>query len=448
LRIQLHSVFRKSGNSFAELPSFHRNFSKPHQISVQNFSALFLCQIEALFPLSPISEHLKPSDIALRDELSGLAAVDQMAPVLLTDVVHEPIMQVLIFNLRDAIFCLIVVSALNIRLHGLLIEPDVFQVLSGRFEPFNLLESFGNDPDHVLAPLLVELQRQMHGPLPGLLQNVRILEVLLFDFQVCLDGPLILPGLLPELRGLQKLLAAHVRAALVDVLVLNFVDQMRRVFFRDPQRLREVSLIRVHFNRQFRFFRVHKAIFRLHVVPLIDEEPGLIQQQRRHVLRVVLPGDLQRRVEIAHVLVHLHGLRGLAGLDEVVLGLFVPFFVLQKEGVFQVNVLDFVLRVLIGHFEGLVELVSVAQVLDNRVDQVHPQQHLHSVFLAERLGPLLRELAGLLVRAVQLAAPHGVLPLPVRLEHLHGAVPRAGLDVMMLGQLVVALSFELLRDVC
>ena len=208
---------------------------------------------------------------------------------------------------------------------------------------------------------------------------------------------------------------------------------MRRVFLRNSQRLREISLISIHFNRQFRLLRINEAIFRLRVISFINEEPRLIQQQRWNILRIVLPGNLQSRMEIPHVFVHLHHFRRFSRLNEVVLSLLVPFLILQKERVFQVNVLDFMLGVLIRHFERLVKLVSIAQILDNRVDQIHPQQHFHAVFLPEGLSPLFRQLAGLFIGAVQFAASNRVLPLPVRFVHLNRAVPCAGFNVVVLG---------------
>jgi len=54
------------------------------------------------------------------------------------------------------------------------------------------------------------------------------------------------------------------------------------------------------------------------------------------------------------------------------------------------DVAYFVFGVLFCHFEGFIEFVSVTQVFDHCVNEVHLQKHLHSCLWTQVLSPMFR----------------------------------------------------------
>lgn len=124
-------------------------------------------------------------------------------------------------------------------------------------------------------------------------------------------------------------------------------------------------------------------------------------------------------MEIAQVFIHVNTLSWLSRLDEVLFGLLVTPLVLQEAGVLHMHVLELVLGVLVGHLEGLIEFVTIAQVFDQSIYEVHLQQHLHAGLWTQGFCPLLGELTGLLVTPEQLTTSDGLLPLGQVAVHLN-----------------------------
>ena len=94
-------------------------------------------------------------------------------------------------------------------------------------------------------------------------------------------------------------------------------------------------------------------------------------------------------MEISNVLVHVNSLWSLTSFDEMVFSLFVSLLVLQFKSILKMNVSDLVFSISICHFKCLIELVSVREVLNNSIHQVHFQKHLHSNIRAQSLSPSL-----------------------------------------------------------
>lgn len=125
----------------------------------------------------------------------------------------------------------------------------------------------------------------------------------------------------------------------------------------------------VHLDSQFGLPGSDICGFGLGVLTFIalDETLCLVDQDSVACLWFVLAGHSESRVEITNVFVHTDSFLSLACLDEFSLCLFVPFLVLQLEGILEMYVTDLMLGVNISHFERFFKLSFVGLILHHCV---------------------------------------------------------------------------------
>ena len=88
-------------------------------------------------------------------------------------------------------------------------------------------------------------------------------------------------------------------------------------------------------------------------------EFGLIHENLGHTLRVELSSDLQCRVPVLLVLIHVNGLLGFVCLYEFFFCLLKTIFIFEMESEFQVNLRKLIFSMAVGECECLIELLLV-----------------------------------------------------------------------------------------
>ena len=157
---------------------------------------------------------------------------------------------------------------------------------------------------------------------------------------------------------------------------------MRSMFSSNSEGLLSVTGLEVHLDCQFRFTGIDVGCFSFSVFSSVsfDEALCLIDEDSLSCLRFALTSNSKGGVEITNIFIHADGLVSFSCLDEFDFSLFVSLLVLKFKGKFQVNVSNFVFGVLVGHFECLIEIPFVRKILDDCINEVHLQHHLHSLF--------------------------------------------------------------------
>lgn len=107
-------------------------------------------------------------------------------------------------------------------------------------------------------------------------------------------------------------------------------------------------------------------------------------------------------MEVSDMFIHVYSLWSFSGLYEMVLGLLKPLFVFELEGKLQMDISDLMFGIRIGHLKGFIKLVPIREILDDCIDQIHLQEHLHPHFGAQSLCPSFRELTSVHICSIQL----------------------------------------------
>lgn len=154
--------------------------------------------------------------------------------------------------------------------------------------------------------------------------------MLLRDLQVAINSLAVLALLLPNLTTVEDLLAGlGLDATTSRVVVIDLVDQVRGVLLSHSQSLSVHLCFLIHADRFLRFLRSQVALLRLGEVILLLVRLGLLELDTGDAFWVVLAGNLDGRVPVSLVLVHVDGFLWLVSFNELLLGLFEPVIVLK-----------------------------------------------------------------------------------------------------------------------
>lgn len=132
----------------------------------------------------------------------------------------------------------------------------------------------------------------------------------------------------------------------------------------------------IHVDRLFGLLCVDVALFGLLVVVAIKLKLRLVEEHFVHGLRVVLSCDLQGRVPVLFVLVHVDSFLGLVSLDELLLSFFESALILQVKSVLEVNLGKLVLSVVVCKPESFVKFLLVCFEINSCLDETVFDQEL------------------------------------------------------------------------
>mmetsp|Transcript_5344 Transcript_5344/g.9245 ORF Transcript_5344/g.9245 Transcript_5344/m.9245 type:complete len:436 (-) Transcript_5344:2013-3320(-) len=417
----------------------------------QHFGTLFLRQREALCPVAIARVHVQRTVhiTGASDEFIPISFVDQLRFV---PVFHQA------DHVRGHLLrqhpCLVPNLPCDVAIHRFPRCIDALVQLRGRLVALDQLQAFGHDGHGLVVTFLRVLHREPHTILPDLLQAIRICRGRLRDREVGVNGPGIVARLLVDLGRVQNLVQTLWSSWCTTSFAVGVDDisqHMRAMLLADPNSLGHVALGGIRLHGQFGLASLDEEVLScLHVV-LIHQILGVMHHDIVHALRLVGLCHPHGRHPITLVDVHINGFFRLFRLDELLLSQLELLIIFQGQGLFEVDVRQFVLRREVGQFEGVLEVAMLHRIVDGNFNETVLRQQLRT-----RLGTVLFErgvglrqdnlLKGLLA-AVHLGHSLGILPLLQLSIHRHGAGPHLRLNVVMLGLFQVALHLVLLRDV-
>mmetsp|Transcript_1150 Transcript_1150/g.2503 ORF Transcript_1150/g.2503 Transcript_1150/m.2503 type:complete len:315 (+) Transcript_1150:1790-2734(+) len=149
------------------------------------------------------------------------------------------------------------------------------------------------------------------------------------------------------------------------------------------------------------------------------------------------------------LLVHIHvnGLLGLLGRDELCFCLLEPALVLQEHRMLEMHLRKLRLHASTGEREGLLESVRLRGVVNGLLNEAELLQQLGASLTAKVDGPCVRHLLGGVCATVGLGDANRIIPHVVGATHVHCGLPVLCLDVMSLRLAEVHLGLELLCKV-
>jgi len=140
--------------------------------------------------------------------------------------------------------------------------------------------------------------------------------------------------------------------------------------------------------------------------------------------------------------IHINRLSWFPGLDKLFFRLFVSFFIFQEKCIFQVNITNFMFCVLFCHSESLIKLISIRQIFNHGINQIHLQQHFHPLLWTQCLCPLFSQFASFFIRTIKFATSDSIFPQIMRFIHFDTSMPMPCFDVMLFTHFVITLSFQ------
>ena len=114
-------------------------------------------------------------------------------------------------------------------------------------------------------------------------------------------------------------------------------------------------ILLVHRDCLFRLFGSQVALFSLCEVILLLVGFGLFELDADDTLRVVLASDLDSRVPVSLMLIHIDGLLWLIGLNELFFSFFEPVVILEMKGELQMNIWELVAGMVLSKSESIVK---------------------------------------------------------------------------------------------
>lgn len=102
-----------------------------------------------------------------------------MPLVHLVDQFAESLIDLGVLHLLGTLFGPFEQLSVEIEVHRLFDQSHVLQQLCSRLVSTNVLESLRHDAYHVLGPVSLEVECQLHRPFPALLQLVVVWQTLL-----------------------------------------------------------------------------------------------------------------------------------------------------------------------------------------------------------------------------------------------------------------------------
>lgn len=176
----------------------------------------------------------------------------------------------------------------------------------------------------------------------------------------------------------------------------------------------------IHVDGFLSFFGVDEALLSLDKVASVKLELGLVQENLVDGLWVVLTGNLQGRVPILLVLVHVDGLLGLVSFDELLLGFLESILILKVKSILQVNLWHLILSVMFSQVKGLLESLLVSFEVNSSLNKTILDKELCTLLSAHVLGNLDSDLTELLLGSVGLCHSKSFLPQVTSSVHVDG----------------------------
>lgn len=186
--------------------------------------------------------------------------------------------------------------------------------------------------------------------------------------------------------------------------------------------------------------------FSFRIISSIKKELSLINIYSRNTSRLILPGNLQGRMEIGLHLIHINRFTRLPSLDKMLLSLLIPLLIFQIQCIFQVHIPHLMFRVLLRHLKGLLKVMSITQILDNHIHQVKFQEHFHSLVITQSFRPFFGQLTSLFFVAILTADSNRVFPQIGASISFYSQMPVPTLDIMVFRHFQIAVLLEFLRD--
>ena len=143
---------------------------------------------------------------------------------------------------------------------------------------------------------------------------------------------------------------------------------VRDVFVRDAECLAVQFGIEVHLNSPLGVLSIQVALFSLAIVAAFEVEFGLVHEYLGDAFRVELPCDLEGGVPVLLVLVHVDGLLGLVGLDELLLCFLESVLILQMKRILKVDFRKLIFGMRVSQCEGLIELILIGFKIDGSLN--------------------------------------------------------------------------------
>ena len=267
--------------------------------------------------------------------------------------------------------------------------------------------------------------------------------MLLSNLKVSINCLTVLSLLFPNLAAVQDFLSGLLLHATTSrVVVIDLVDKMRGVLLSDSKSLTEHLIFLVHADGFLRLFGGQVALLSFGEVVLLLVRLSLLKLNASHAFWVVLASDLNSRVPVALVLVHVDGFLGLVCLDELLLGLLEPVIVLKMQGVLEMNVWQLVAGMVLCKLEGIVELLLVCLKVDCSFNEPILYEELGSAVSAHAFCNLDGDFSKFFLGSVGLGHTKSFLPEVVSSVHVDSVGPGATLDVMVFSLFEVALHLE------
>ena len=114
-------------------------------------------------------------------------------------------------------------------------------------------------------------------------------------------------------------------------------------------------ILLVHRDCLFRFFGGQVALFSLGEVILLLVRFGLFELGADDTFRVVLSSDLDSRVPVSLMLIHIDGFLWLIGLDKLFFSFFEPVVILEMKGELQMNIWELVAGMVLSKSESIIK---------------------------------------------------------------------------------------------
>mmetsp|Transcript_23530 Transcript_23530/g.42435 ORF Transcript_23530/g.42435 Transcript_23530/m.42435 type:complete len:369 (-) Transcript_23530:2781-3887(-) len=186
-------------------------------------------------------------------------------------------------------------------------------------------------------------------------------------------------------------------------------------------------------------------------VALLDEILGMMHHDLLDALPIIGLCNSHGRDPVPLVDVHVNGLLGLAGLDELLLCQLELLVILKSQGLLEVNVRQFVLGGVGGQLECMLEVAVLHGIVNCNFDEAMLGQKscssLCSMLLEGNVSLSQDHLLEAGLASVDLGHTFGIFPFLQFAVHAHGIDPHLGLHVVVLCLLQVSLHLVLFSNV-
>lgn len=272
--------------------------------------------------MTSLSKHFKSRHISRLNNLAEFVVIDKHSLLLGVNFLHQHILNLLWSDLACALYSSVPLLALDVSINGLLKESNRFVNISGSLELLDLDKSLSDDRHDFLNSVLSVVHRQVEAVVVDFLQVVWVVEVHFSDFQITVNRLLVVSGLFPHFSRVQDFVTSLVLSGWSSgIIFIDLVHEMRSVLVGDSEGFTVHSSVLIHVNSFIRFLGIDVSLLGLSVVSSLEVELGLVKEDLCNTFWVVLSGNLEGRVPILFVLVHVNGFLWLVSLDEFIFSL-------------------------------------------------------------------------------------------------------------------------------